>query len=53
MDKQNIINGLRHCSTDTPTSCEGCPYEEMESHECITRLVGDALDLIEKGEGRE
>lgn len=48
MDKQTIIEGLRHCSTNTP--CEGCPYEETGSQECIIRLVRDALELIEGGQ---
>ncbi len=52
MDRQSVISGLRHCSTDTPTSCKGCPYNS-ESYECIKNLVRDALELIEDGEGRE
>lgn len=49
MEREMVIEGLRHCSTNTPTSCKECPYEETESHECITRLIRDALELIEDG----
>ena len=48
MNKQTVIEGLRHCSTSTP--CDGCPYEEMGSHDCIIRLVRDALELLEERE---
>ena len=47
MDKQTIIEGLRYCSAPTP--CDGCPYEKIESQECIVRLIKDALELIEDG----
>ena len=50
MDKQTIIERIRHCITTTP--CDGCPYGEMGSMECFIGLMRDTLEMIE-GEQQE
>lgn len=49
MDKQAIIEGLRHCANN---DCNGCPYDDS-TVECLTKLLKDALALIEGEEEDE
>jgi hypothetical protein len=44
MDKQVVIEGLRHCMNN---NCNGCPYDDGTTIECLAKLPKDALALIE------
>ena len=33
------------CCTQMPPKCLGCPYFELEPHECERQLYADALEL--------
>ena len=46
--KRDVVKALRQCALDNPRTCKGCPYNWMKSAECITTLMCDALELLEK-----
>ena len=48
-DRKKVIEALRVCSADTPTTCKGCPFDK-QSAECIIDLMRAALELIEGGQ---
>ena len=49
MDREKVIKGLEHCSSDA--GCKGCPYGESENgHVCSFSCIQDALVLLKEQE---
>jgi hypothetical protein len=49
MDREKVIKGLEHCSSEE--GCRGCPYNKTESgHACSFDCICDALALLKEQE---
>lgn len=51
-DRKKVIKGLEHCivGVEEGPFCDGCPYSEDDSINCLNRLKSNALELLKEQE---
>ena len=51
-DREKVIKGLEHCivGVEEGPFCDGCPYSEDDSINCLNRLKSNALELLKEKE---